>query len=549
MRVLTVGLAAMAVSSAWSQITGPTPLAWRWVQPTSVAPSGTPVVVGDTAYVGVGSRLFALDRETGNQKWKFPLADPIDGYFRSGVIVSDGLAIAAGDNKTIYAVDATNGELKWQTQLQSAVVCAPVKCGAVVVAMLSDNTMQAYKIADGSPVWENPVRLFDGVQGNPIGIDSNIVFFTQRNELVSFNTVNLKSDWRQRFNQVTPDVTPVQFGDNLYVSSGTFVTVLNAARGSLRWQKDLGETLVFNPAVTANGIAVASREGNLHFLNLNGNIVTMKDEKGRTSPALIDLQGPPAAAPSAIGKLVAVPTAVGAINLYDPSNMELKWSYTIRPYTSGLKMRTTTSTRTGGGNTGGSPSGGNSGGNTGGTTEEKPLVAVPAAGPAVSVGDSMMVLVLDGSLLSFDNNFGVDVTAPEVKMAWPSPGAQVNGTQLDVVFQIDDEATGIKDSSLKVDVNGQPCKVEFGQDGIAVIRFNAFAKNPALNNGRAKFTVSVSDWMGNARSSTFSLYIDNTLKPLGLPKDQPGGDRGAGGTGGGPSTAGSGGGKVGGGGR
>lgn len=520
LRMITAGLAALAATSAFAQITGPTPLAWRWVQPTSVAPSGAPVVVGDMTYVAVGSRIFGLDRETGNQKWKYPQADAIQGFFRSGVLHHEGLVIAAGDNKTIYAVDGTNGEPKWQIQLQAPVVGAPVIVGKSLVVALGDNTMRAYDASTGAPIWDNGVRLFDGVQGSPIAVGGNVVFFTGRSELVSMNVTTQKSDWRQRFQQVSGDATPVLFGDNLYVLSGPFVTALNAARGTPRWNRNVGESLMFSPSVSADGVSVVSREGSLIMLTPGGQVMTVKDAKGKSVPAKIALGSGPVAAPAVIGNMVAVPTSAGSMNLYDSKDLSLKWSYTIRPYTSGLKFR--------------------SGGANG---TEKPVVAVPAAGAPISVGNSLMLLAIDGSLLCFDNGFGVDTTAPEVKMVWPQPGAQVNGQTLDVVFQISDEATGVRDDQLKVEVNGQPCNIEFGQDGIGVVRFNAFAKNPMLNDrSRANFTVNVSDWMGNSRKATFSLYIDNSLKPLAAPKDTP-----TGGTGGGGPSRGGGGGAMGGG--
>ena len=61
---------------------GPAPLSWRWAQPTKYPPSGSPLVDGNTIYVSVGARIFALDRDTGNQKWKFPTTEPIQGYFQ-----------------------------------------------------------------------------------------------------------------------------------------------------------------------------------------------------------------------------------------------------------------------------------------------------------------------------------------------------------------------------------------------------------------------------------------------------------------------------------
>src|SRR5687768_18589509 len=106
-----VGLSALGAVLA--QFPGPAPLAWRWAQSTAISPVGSPLVSGDVVYVAVGTRMYALDRATGNQKWKYPLAEGIPGNFRSGPLLADGTVVAAGDNRIVYGVDAGPGERKW----------------------------------------------------------------------------------------------------------------------------------------------------------------------------------------------------------------------------------------------------------------------------------------------------------------------------------------------------------------------------------------------------------------------------------------------------
>src|SRR5687767_7649302 len=92
-RILSVGLAIGAFAAfVHADFDGPAPLAWRWVQPTSNSPVGSPTIQDGTVYAAVGSRIYALDKTSGNQKWKFPLVDPIEGSFKSTVILTDGLA-------------------------------------------------------------------------------------------------------------------------------------------------------------------------------------------------------------------------------------------------------------------------------------------------------------------------------------------------------------------------------------------------------------------------------------------------------------------------
>jgi hypothetical protein len=81
-RTLTAGIVAFgSLTVAMAQFDGPAPLAWRWSQSTTVRPNGSPLVDGNLVYITVGQRMFALDKDTGNQKWKYPQVEPIPGYF------------------------------------------------------------------------------------------------------------------------------------------------------------------------------------------------------------------------------------------------------------------------------------------------------------------------------------------------------------------------------------------------------------------------------------------------------------------------------------
>ncbi|HVL40028.1 MAG TPA: PQQ-binding-like beta-propeller repeat protein, partial [Fimbriimonadaceae bacterium] len=65
-RCLALALALLGASAvALAQFNGPAPLAWRWAQPTPVAPIGQPLVDGNTVIVAVGQRVHALDKDSG----------------------------------------------------------------------------------------------------------------------------------------------------------------------------------------------------------------------------------------------------------------------------------------------------------------------------------------------------------------------------------------------------------------------------------------------------------------------------------------------------
>lgn len=526
-RWIALGLATLGMASlAAAQIVGPTPLAWRWSAPTSVSPSGTPTIDGDNVYVGVGGRVYCVDKTTGNKKWQYPLIEPIEGQFKAAPVVAGGLILAAATNKVIYAIDPVKGEKVWTYESPSGISGTPVLAGKFLIFNLENKELMAINADDGQAAWTNPERIFDGVMGGLASYNTDVYFFTRTRQLWSMNVTTKHATKLQSFQSLSTDALPVIAKDMLYIASGSYVIALNPGSGSFRWQTSIPQTMLFGPAVSATNVAVGTAEGSLVILDSAGQLRTRMEGEGNAAkrvPMIVDLGSRPIAAPAAVGNLFAVPTANGALNLVDPDKGELVWSFTIQPLTAGLKAAQSSGTQT--------------------VERVGEVVSVPAAGSAVLSGQTMLILAADGSMLAFDKDQGVDLTGPAVKMVWPNQGAQV-GTRkgpLDVFFKITDEASGVSEKSLKITVNGKAIDFTYGRDGFAFARFGQGLKNGILQDGRAEFEVVVADWMGNETSAHYSLSIDNDLAPLAAPsgtkpdgggRPKPGGGGGGGGAGG-----------------
>lgn len=535
------GLALGVLTAAVAQFTGPAPLAWRWAHPTSVSPNGAPLLVGETVYVAVGNRMFALDHKTGNQKWRYPLVDGIPGNFRTSPILANGNLIAAADNRYVYAVDAATGNSKWQWISQVPIIGQPVLVGSSVVLQLSDNTLMSLRSDNGEPEWKDPegnptpYRVFAGLQGELAGHGTSLLYLTQANEFISMNVTTRRQNWKARFTSATPNAAPIIYGDVAYINSGTWLIAVNALSGGARWQQNIGEMLAFSPAVSPEGVFTVTLDGKAYLFDpSNGRPLW------RTP---LDLQSVLAVRPSPIDKMFVAPLSNGSLTLVDPKTPEVVWSYLVRPLNKTAGEASAAGGGASAGDGGGGPGlGGLAGGARGGgaagggqSSSTTTPIAIPASGPAILAGKTLLVLIRDGSLMAFDKDFGVDKTPPVVEMVWPTPGAQVCGQPLDLIFKIDDEATGVNSGTVKVDVDGKPYELDFGLDGFAVVRISQFSKNPRLMDGRREIKVSASDWFGNAASRTFGLSVDNTLPPLARPgattTRPPGGGRPGGGGG------------------
>ncbi len=501
LRCLTVSLAALClVCATFADFRGPTPLAWRWAQPTTAPPGG--YLVDETSgsiYIASGNRVMAIDKATGNFKWRFPQVEPIQGAFRARPVRVGNVIVAMADNSVVFGIDPVTGEEKWQYRTLVPTMGQHTAVANWVVFAMSDNSMMALNAENGQAVWDQPYKIFDGLNPNLAAFDTNVLYLTNTFKLVSLNVASRRETWRRpaTFGFVNPNSKPVVFGDSVYVNTATFVSALNAATGRARWQVNVGEPLEFSPGVSSIGVVAVSQSGKVYRISEPGRLI------GRTP---IDLGSLPATDPSCIGRFFMVPTTNGTLNLIDAQSGEIVWSYLVRPLGE-------TTVRTSGTSAQNQPRGGGSTSQT-----ETRVYTIRAAAPAVLSGNTMLLLAQDGSLLAFDQGIGVDLTPPSVTMAWPNPGDQVSGQPpLELIFRIEDEASGVNESTIQITVNGKVYAHEYGRDGFAIVRVSNFTENKPLENGRQSIKVKATDWLGNTVEQEFVLTVDNLLRPVTRP--------------------------------
>jgi len=538
---LAVGLAALTLASvASAQFDGPAPLAWRWQQSSTSAPGGPPLVLGDTIYQSLGGRVFSLDKDSANLKWRFPALDPIDGVFRSTPVALNGTLVVAGDNKIIYVVDPVTGQLKWSHTTTSSVTGQPVITGKFVIFALSENQLVAIKPEDGSEAWSKPYNIYDGIQGYLGVYQNDVLVCTNTSKLIAFNVDTQKFDWTTPFTQLPPSPMPVTQDDRVYMTSGPYLIALSGATGHAMWQIDTRLQLAYAPAVSGEGVMVVSTDGQVLMYDLNHKLITKTP---------IVLGSSPVARPTPVGTKYILPTSNGGIVLLDPMSGKILWDYIIHPIDE-LVLQSTNKGPGGGGKggglggPGGGPGGGGGlGGGAGGFGGQGPggnqkkdekTYYIQASGTAILAGQTLLVPAKDGSLLAFDKLLGVDLTPPTTSMVFPNPGEQVSGQPpLILLFKVEDDNSGVNKSSLKVSMDGQDLEYSITKEGFVLVRFTMSGANKPLSDGRKTFTVTVSDWLGNEGKTEYSLIVDNTLPPIKLPGSEDKNKNGQGGPGGG----------------
>lgn len=519
--LVTSAAALVIVGFAVADFDGPAPLAWRWAESSSVSPSGQPIVEGDTVYVALGGRIYALEQETGNQVWRYPIGEPLSGNFRFGITKSGNAIIGAADDGTVVSVDATSGELLWRYIAENGIAAAPVQVGNRVAFVAAGNVIHAVDAASGDPVWEQPVSWQEGIFPNLSSSGSNLIFFTDRDKMVALNINSGQAAWESRFQRLSSTVGATLLSDIIYVNSGTFIISANALTGRARWQQNVNTDLLFAPAVGERYVASVSRDAKLFVFDLQGRAI---------QPRGIQLANTPNAAPIMVGDKVAVPTVAGEINLIDAVTGDLIWTFVIPPMTAGGAVDTDAAPtgQDDGGAFGGGLSGG--GGAAGGAAATEVPDYIQAAGPAAHSGDRLFIQALDGSLLMFSAREGVDLTPPTAELLWPRAGQTVSGrAPMEIILRLQDIGSGINPETVRIYINDNEYGGIYTSEGFLSVRITAGGTNQPLQDGLAVVKVECADWMGNTLSKTFDLLIDNSLPALGSPPrstDQQGGQAG-----------------------
>ena len=550
-RSFVIASLAMVSGIAAAQFDGPAPLAWRWQQSSSVSPNGMPYVDGNSIYFNLGNRVYGIDKDSGNTRWKFPNGLPSQGTFRKSPIMVNGVLCVYNDNREVYGINPSSGELKWVYQAPFAITSQIVGAGNYVAFSMEGGNIVAVDTATGNAAYDSPVRILDGIRG-PVYSDGKdtLAFFDNRGSLEGISVTSRKTAFNKPFGAMPADGSMTFAEGNYYVYSGAFMVCMNASTGNPRWQVPIpgAERMMFSPEVGGGSILAVSGTGNAYFFDMSGAL------KSKT-PLAIGSQ--PSVKPTCVGKKFAVPTSNGSLQLISPSGT-IDWQYYVRPMNEAARQAATDSSGAGGGTGKGSggPSSGPGGfGNPGGgqgtsnnnSSNAESASTVVVTGPVAVAGHTLLVPAADASLLAFDLDNGVDMLGPEVKQVWPGPGELVSGKNgQEFIFKIEDQASGVNVSSVKLDIDGAPYNFDFGRDGYLVCQISQYKKNNMIGNGRHTMHIVARDWLGNETNFSITIRVDNSLAPLKRPGTEgtgtnPGGAGGKGkGGGGGGSGAGAG---------
>ena len=199
----------------------------------------------------------------------------------SGVEAADGLVVVASRKGQVFALDQQTGEQKWTAQLSGAVISPALIQTGRVILVANDGSVFALDEATGQQAWTykmaNAAFSLRG-QASPVSLDPRTIAVASSNGyLYAIDSLTgaprmqrrvAVSDGRSDIQRLVDiDAEPVVVGQ--YVVTNSFqgqVTVLDLAAQRVAWSVDASS--INRPEVAENKVFVAQRDGKLKAFDL-----------------------------------------------------------------------------------------------------------------------------------------------------------------------------------------------------------------------------------------------------------------------------------------
>jgi len=272
----------------------------------------SPAVVGTCVYVraesGKEGWAFALDADSGLKLWqfKFPRVgspyDNVGGHVTSPV-VAEGLVLI-GASQSLFALDAETGEQRWAFDVQAPIASSAAVAGTTVY--VADLTrLYAIDLETGTESWSfehGTVSLFFA----PV-VSGDAVIVTSHDTVHALDCHSGGLLWTRAI-EGEGIVPSAAIGDHVYVKAVNRLYALDRETGEIGWSFQAAD-FVSLPAIAGQQIYVITRaggQGQLRALRLSDGQEIWQVEDGRLANA----------APVVAGGRVYVRTVDGRVLAY-----------------------------------------------------------------------------------------------------------------------------------------------------------------------------------------------------------------------------------------
>lgn len=210
----------------------------------------------------------------------------------SGVEATEGLVVVGNQKGQLFALDQQTGEQKWTAQLTGALLAPSLIHAGRVISVSNDGTVYAHEIATGAQVWTYDlpnVQFSLRGMAAPVALDArNILIASSNAYIYALDALSgvpklqrrvAVSDGRSDIQRLVDiDGEPVVAGQFVVTTSYQGqVTVLDLASQQVVWSEDASS--IQRPEVVGNGVFVAQTDGKIKAFEItSGQLLWENDQ-------------------------------------------------------------------------------------------------------------------------------------------------------------------------------------------------------------------------------------------------------------------------------
>lgn len=195
-----------------------------------------------------------------NQEWRFETQNQV---IESAPVLADGVLFIGSTDRSLYAINTETGSEKWSFDASAAIRESPAVTEDVVVVVNRDDAIFGVDRADGSEIWsrtETPYRyaplLHDG-----------IAYVTARNRVVGLDTQTGETLWESNEMNEIPTAGPAYSDGRVFVCAEFTTYAFDASSGDKIWSYDAGGDIEVVPTVHDGVVYVGSRNNRVYAID------------------------------------------------------------------------------------------------------------------------------------------------------------------------------------------------------------------------------------------------------------------------------------------
>ena len=307
---------------------------WRYAEPGAfpyhVVPKSTPLVVGDSIYMGTDiGKFICIDRLSGKKKWDFDVETSHPKGIWSSPAYHEGCIYFGAYNGSAYCLSAEDGTLVWKNPCCDFIGSSPLIVSQHNMMFLGLEHQRprmmgsnaAFDLKTSNRIWEVAQKKYQHGSAVYDPINDSIIFGNANHDITSYQAKTGKLKWQTKTGRSTkyPPAIDTDLGIVVAASFDGNIYILDSTTGELRFKIKTKDICYTTPLIHQGKVFVGS--GDKHFYVINGQdgrLVEKINCKARiySSPKIIDYN-------------IIFGTSGGKIIELDPNNYKIISEFTL----------------------------------------------------------------------------------------------------------------------------------------------------------------------------------------------------------------------------